>query len=287
MRLLAVADLHYNNARSRRLADELIDQLHHAGGDAVVLVGDTSVADGPWLEACLDRIRFPLRLFVCGNHELWTAGENSYRLFRHELPRRVREAGWHWLEDEPLVLGSLAIVGTIGWYDYSFAAQHLGIPRRFYQAKVSPGVAAAREELAHLRPEADDVSDAARRIFARWNDGRFVKLGRSDEAFLDELLGRLGGQLASLSAMKHIVAAVHHVPFAELLPPARFSQWDFAWAFLGSGRIGRTLSGFPNVRHVVCGHSHWPAEATIGPIRAINIGSGYRWKTFASLDLPG
>ena len=59
--------------------------------------------------------------FVAGNHELWTAGPDSYQLYHEVLPRRIRELGWHWLESEPFITRDLAIVGSIGWYDYSFA----------------------------------------------------------------------------------------------------------------------------------------------------------------------
>jgi hypothetical protein len=112
-----------------------------------------------------------------------------------------------------------------------------------------------------------------------------VKLGRSDEAFLDELLERLDAQLSSLSHVPRVVAAIHHLPFRDLLPPPRNAQWDFAKAYLGSERIGELLRRYPNVRDVLCGHSHFAAEATVGHVRAINIGSGYRWKTFKALDV--
>jgi hypothetical protein len=75
------------------------------------------------------------------------------------------------------------------------------------------------------------------------------------------------------------------VPFRELLPPPQSAQWDFAKAFLGSERLGQLLLARPNVRHVFCGHSHLPRDVNIGEIRAVNIGSGYRWKTFHALDV--
>jgi hypothetical protein len=290
MRLLATADLHYNHPRSRALADDLIDQMNRAGGDVLLLVGDSAVADGDSLEQCLGRFEFAgPKLFVAGNHELWTHGPDSHALFTNDLPRRVRALGWHWLQAEPLVApgaaGDVAIVGSVGWYDYSFATPELGIPRRFYEQKVSPGVAARLHEYAHLLEGAGDVGPAAREVVARWNDGRFAKLGRSDDAFLDELLAQLRAQLESVAGAATVVAAVHHLPFRELLPPPGGAQWDFAKAYLGSERIGRLLLEFPNVRHLLCGHSHLPARATVGHVRATNIGSGYRWKTFETLDL--
>jgi hypothetical protein len=173
----------------------------------------------------------------------------------------------------------------VGWYDYAFARADLGIPRRFYEHKVSPGAAERLSDYAHLFDPRDDVSPAASEVVARWNDAKFVKLGRSDDAFLAELLTALRADLDALRDLPHVVAAVHHLPFRELLPPPHGAQWDFAKAFLGSPRIGELLLEYPNVAEVFCGHSHFAAEAPVGPIRAVNVGSGYRNKTFKKLDL--
>lgn len=284
MRLLVTADLHFNHGRSRPLAESVIADMNSAGGDAVLVVGDTGVADGDGIEQCLSlfSIRGP-KLFVAGNHELWTCGDGA-GLFDVVLPDRVRNLGWHWLEDDPVTLGTTTIVGSIGWYDYSFAVPELQIPRRFYEAKVSPGVAERLSEYAHLIDGAEPPESAE--IIARWNDGKFVKLGMSDDAFLTQRLESLARQLNAQDRDASVVVAIHHVPFAELLPPRRGMQWDFARAFLGSGRIGELLQRYANVRHVFCGHSHWPAEAQIGQIRAVNVGCGYRFKTFKVVDLP-
>ena len=286
MRLLVSADLHYNHPRSRPLADELIERMNSIEADVLLMVGDTATTADDHLERALGRFKFQgPKLFVAGNHELWTHGGDSYRILHEELPRRLANLGWQSLEHEPFRDGDIGIVGSVGWYDYSFAQPELRIPRRFYEHKVSPGAAERLAELSHLLERSDDLSPDAREIVARWNDGKFVKLGRSDEAFLAEILDRLRTQLTSLNGQRSIVAAVHHLPFRELLPPPHSAQWDFAKAFLGSERIGRLFQQFPNVTHVVCGHSHLAIEAKINGIHAINIGSGYRWKTFRMIDL--
>lgn len=286
MRLLVTADLHYNHRKSAGLADDLIDRMNAAGGDVLLVVGDTAAADGDALERCLSRFRFEgPRLFVAGNHELWTHGPDSYSLWAEELPRRVRALGWHWLEGRPFVRGNVAILGSVGWYDYSYAPASLEIPRRFYEHKLSPGAAERFEEFRFLFENSEDISEAARSVVARWNDGRHVKLHRSDESFLQELLDGLERQLSALARGMVAVVAVHHVPFRDLLPPHHSAQWDFARAYLGSPRIGELLARFPAVGHVICGHSHFPAEAQVGHIRAINIGSGYRWKAFRIVDV--
>ena len=225
------------------------------------------------------------KLVVAGNHELWTRGADSHEVFTQCLPRRARALGWHWLEDDPFVRDGLAIVGSVGWYDYSFAPPTLGIPRRFFEHKISPGAAERLSEFTWLLQPDDDIAPSAREVVARWNDGKFVKLGRSDETFLQERLDEMESKLTALAGASQIIAAVHHLPFRELLPPLRAGQWDFAKAFLGSGRIGELLLRFPNVCRVFCGHSHFPAEAQIGPIHAVNVGSGYRHKTFLQVDV--
>jgi 3',5'-cyclic AMP phosphodiesterase CpdA len=286
MRLLVTTDLHFNHGKSRKLAEEVIERMNRAGGDVLLVIGDTATSDGEALENCLSRFQFAgPKLFVAGNHELWTLGPDSYEQFRNGLPARVRKLGWQWLQSEPFVAGGIGIVGSVGWYDYSFAQESLGIPRRFYAAKVSPGAAEHLSEYRSLLEESGDVPEHARQVVARWNDGKFVKLHRTDEEFLDELLNQLKSQLDGMGHPKQIVAAIHHLPFAQLLPPPHSAQWDFAKAYLGSAKIGELLLKYPNVRTVLCGHSHFAAEARVGHIHAINIGSGYRAKQFRMLEL--
>jgi predicted phosphodiesterase len=278
MRILATADLHYNHGKSRRLADDLIDRINTIDFDLLLLIGDTATGDGDAIERCLSRFRFTgPKLFVAGNHELWTHGDDSYRLFKEDLPRRIRDGGWHWLEGNPFITDDLAIVGSVGWYDYSFAQPQLGIPRRFYENKVSPGAAELLDRFRPLLEQDDDVSSSARQIVARWNDGQFVKLHRTDEEFLDELLDDLRRQLEPITTQR-VIAAIHHLPFPQLLPPSHNAQWDFAKAYLGAAKLGELLLQFRNITTVLCGHSHFPAESQIDHIRALNIGSGYRAK---------
>ncbi|MDB5296523.1 MAG: metallophosphoesterase [Phycisphaerales bacterium] len=296
MRLLVTADLHHNHRASRPLAEDLIDRLNAdaAAGDAVLVVGDTAAGDGDDLERCLGRFRVDgPRLFVAGNHELWTAGPDSHALFARDLPRRVRAAGWHWLEEDPIVISpGVAVAGTVGWYDYAFALPQLGIPRRFYEHKVSPAAADRFAEFAHLLDRTDDISPAGREVAARWNDGRHVRLHRSDELFLAERLAALDRDLMALGEradVRSVIVGVHHVPFTELMPPkpppTAVTSRAFAGAFLGSPAIGELLLRHPKVDRVFCGHSHLAADATVGNVRAVNIGSGYRWKTYHAVDV--
>jgi hypothetical protein len=150
---------------------------------------------------------------------------------------------------------------------------------------VSPGAAERLGDYSSLFTRRDDISRTARDVMARWNDGKFVKLGRSDTQFLDERMAELRRSLDNVKNCSRVVAAIHHLPFRELLPPSHSAQWDFTKAYLGSERIGQLLEEYPNVTTAYSGHSHFARVATVGHVHAINIGSGYRSKTFLQVDL--
>ena len=286
MHLLITADLHWNHAKSRESAAAIIEEMNAATDvDALLVVGDVGVGDGDSIEQCLSRFTFTgLKLFVPGNHELWTKRE-GVDLLGDELPRRIAALGWHWLPGAPFVTDGVAIVGALGWYDYAFAAPELEIPHAFYAAKASPGAVLYAKEPAELLDAAAQASPRATELVARWNDGKFVRLGVGDVEVVARECERLLMSLEALAGARSILVATHTVPFAELLPPHHGGQWDFARAYLGSPRLGELIARFANVSHAVCGHSHVPAEARIEHIRAINVGSGYREKRFVRIEL--
>ena len=295
MRLFVTADLHYNHRHSRPLADELIDRMNADArpGDGVLVVGDTASSDGVELEQCLSRFTFSgPKLVVAGNHELWTRGPDSHRLFVEELPARVRAIGCSRTVALAFSLADgTAVAGSIGWYDYGFALPHLGIPRRFYEQKISHAAATRFTEYAHLLEKTDDISPAGMEVAARWNDGRHVRLHRSDEQFLAERMTALDRDLSSLDAnpsIRRVIVGVHHVPAAELMPPKPpdpvVTGKAFAGAFLGSPAIGEMLRRHPKISHVFCGHSHFPARSEVGHFHGVNIGSGYRMKMFEVVE---
>ena len=279
MRPLATADLHYNHRRGKGLAERVIGDINAAGGDVLLVIGDVATADGDLLERCLDLFRFPgPKLFLAGNHDLWTAGSDSYRLFTEILPRRIRDLGWQWLETEPFIRDGWAIVGTIGWYDYSFAHARSASPNVLCRQSLPRGRRALRR--IPPSPRRGNFARACQSFAGRWNDGRFSSFTAATRRFSPSCWKSSTANSAIPAGMQ-ILAATHHLPFRSPSPPPRIPQWDFAHAYLGSEKLGELLLRHPAVKLSLSGHSHFPAEATVGQIRAINIGSGYRVKTFA------
>ncbi|MFO0973100.1 MAG: metallophosphoesterase [Phycisphaerae bacterium] len=293
MRILLTSDLHYDIPRSQAPTEQLARDLCRAGGDLLVLVGDMAATDLAILERLFNLFEsFPgPRLFTPGNHELWVRpGGDSLQRYTTELAQLCRQTGVHYLDDAPYRAGELAIVGSVGWYDYSFRPAALGIPLRFYQHKVAPGRALADDRYHHLVHGYDDLAPAARDLIVLWMDGVRVRLGQSDVDFTRLTLERLRAQLDAVtagngSAARHVVAAIHHLPFAGLVPPAIAPTLNFAGAFLGSELFGELLLEYPQVRQVYCGHAHRAARVRRGHLTATCIGSTYTEKAYETLDV--
>lgn len=301
VRLAVTADLHHDVHRSREPAEALAVEFLNGDFDALLVVGDCATSDRDGLEACLNLFGDDERprLFVPGNHELWSRhrGIPADVLLNEELPRRVTEAGWHWLPTNPFRFDNgWAIVGTGGWYDHAYAEPRLGLPQRFYEAGLTPRAArmTGRDD---LRPDADDVPEAARDFAARWNDLRFIAGLDDDAAFCRERLAEFEADLAEMSdaaGVARVVAAVHVCPTRSLLPPvpptgpvpAAKRKFAFARAYLGSPTFGAAALKCPQVRHLVCGHSHVPRDhVTDAGVHCQNIGSTYTEKRLLTLDL--
>ncbi len=291
MKILVTADLHYDIPRSRGPAEQLATRVVRTGGDALVLVGDSAGANLDVLRECLRLFEGfgGLKLLVPGNHCLWRRpGEDSIERYERLIPQAAREEGFTVLDHEPVALGEVGLVGSVGWYDYSFRDKSLGIPLPFYAAKVAPGAAAYyREEYEQLLADhADELDEAHWEMFSRWMDGRHVRLNMSDEEFVERLARKLSSQLAEVAPrVGRIAAFLHHLPFAELVPANRPTRFAFAAAYMGADRLGQVLLDCPKVTHVYCGHSHWRADRRVGRIRVVNVGSTYTEKRLEVAEL--
>lgn len=289
MRIIFTSDLHYNIARSAAPTEAVAKRIREAGGDALVLVGDTASTDLRVLERALslfDGFR-GAKLAVAGNHELWTVGgADSLHRYENELAEVFSRNGFHYLDREPFIADGVAIVGSVGWYDYSFRSSVMGIPLRFFQRKVAPGAASRLEEHQDLLTNSDDVSEAAMQVTTRWMDGVRVKLPMSDAAFTERLAMKLSAHLQSArQGADRIVATIHHLPFAELVPHSVIPDWEFATAFHGAELFGEVLLQCPEVSHLFCGHIHRERRVKKAHIQCCSIGCTYTDKTYEVLDV--
>lgn len=289
MRIIVTSDLHYNIARSKRPTRAIAEEICRLGGDVLVFGGDTSGGRADQFEEAFGLFEGfrGARLAIAGNHDIWvTGGDDSLHRYENELRDICSQNGVHYLDAEPFYADGAAIVGNMGWYDFSFRPSKLQIPLRFYQAKVAPGAAERLGGYDELISSVEDVPHDALNITTRWMDGERVNIAMTDMAFTQRLASSFRGHLEEASERAdRICAVVHHVPFAELVPHSILPNWEFATAFHGSELFGEILLEFPKVGRVFCGHIHREKRCRRGMLEAMSIGSTYKEKSYEVFDL--
>ncbi len=289
MRIIVTSDLHYNIARSKAPTEAIAREICGMGGDVLIFAGDTASVDLKVLDEVFDLFAdfSGVKMAIAGNHELWTlGGGDSLHRYEVELAKACSRNGVHYLDGSPMNLDGVAFVGNMGWYDYTFRPSLMGIPLRFYQRKIAPGAAAYYEEHRDLVEGYGDVPSASLDITCRWMDGQRVNLPHGDLAFTQMLAAKLRDHLERVhGASDRVIVALHHLPFAELVPHTIVPALEFATAFLGSEVFGETLLDFPKVSHVFCGHSHREKSCRKGNLVCHCVGSTYREKRYEVIDV--
>lgn len=260
MRIFASSDLHYGysedgDASVRALAGWT---THLQATDVLILAGDIGTNDETVAD-CLKQFHncAACKLAVAGNHDVWVRpGFSSWERLRRQSTL-YREAGFHPLEDGPVVVGDLGFAGTIGWYDYSFR-DDIDASIEDYERKVCPW--------------APDV---------RWADADFVSWPFSDKELTGVLSQKLDCHLRDLASVERIVVVMHHLPFKDMLfYPRRLvpKKWRFLNAFMGSASFGEVIRRHQNVRQVVCGHIHAHRSHRYGNMVCTSNGGDYSSK---------
>jgi predicted phosphohydrolase len=232
MRIVVTADLHYKpSQRANYLA--FAAYVAELAPDCFVLAGDVGHPLRLFRRGLelFEDLHCP-RLLVAGNHDVYRGDFDSRTLWEAQLPAAAAEAGFVWLEDTVWRQGSVAVCGTMGWYDYSAASPHLPF---------------GRDDYPHLKRLVN-------------HDADYIDWPWSDRAMAGFLARRFTGRLAALEADPQVeqIVVVTHVPiFPPALPPYPQSEiYSLQRAYLGNFTLGELVQQHPKVRHVVSGHLH-------------------------------
>jgi hypothetical protein len=143
-----------------------------------------------------------------------------------------------WLEQANWLHGSLAVAGSLAWYDLSAAG---GLPLQ------------AAYFVAH---KGEFTQDA-----------RFLDWDKSDPTLAESVGTALCGRLAKLEGSPAVsrILVVTHVPlFAEQLFRKPWDRgWEISNGFFGNLTLGRRVAAFGKVVGVVSGHTHIPRKGTV------------------------
>ncbi|MCY0862433.1 MAG: metallophosphoesterase [Metallosphaera prunae] len=249
MKILFASDVHYPNSdRTNKLFSSLKQEP-----DLLVLAGDVFThGSHEDLRKFLRKLRKvyegPL-VAVPGNHEHWLTKRESRDFTSqtkvNKLAEIYRELGGTLLQvDGPYpITHDLSLVGTTGWYDYSFA-RDLNFSDRDFE-NCNPH-SCSREEIATC--EKRGFCDCR----TWFNDCVYVNLGISNEDYLQQNVKILEDQLRKV---RRAIVVLHHVPRKELVVTTGDRYTDFFLAFDGSERLDEVVRRY-EVEYVIYGHLH-------------------------------
>lgn len=201
---------------------------------------------------------------VAGNHDIWVPPGHDSRKRLDELERDFNSSGFHPLEQNPLLFPSFGIVGTIGWYDYSFHDPELGIPHAAYSSKCFPDSGGGM-----------------------WGDATHVRWSWSDPEASTWFEAKLRAHLEQCRSLPQVIVVMHHLPTKKLLVHPRWvvpRVWRFFNAFLGSERYAKLLGNYPQVRMAFCGHIHLARKAKVNGQTYVSLGGDYQEKELVTYD---
>lgn len=277
MRILAIADLHYDDDTCER-AKALAAAVCEAQAEVLIIAGDCT-ADGAdrlgEVLALFDRFDGE-RLMVPGNHDLWEhqLPFGTWSLYEETIPAVANDCGFHCLDSGPKLIGRTAFVGSMGWYDYEMRQiapplEQMSVApievSRAENGKASFRAVAGAEEKRWQALEAADYAangliwqSGGRPQVAVWNDALHLDWQHEAAHMTEFFSDRISAHLEEVAdSCERTVGVTHFVPFRELADhdferPGR----AFARAYLGSASLGQALLQARNLELVIYGHRH-------------------------------
>lgn len=256
MKVAYTSDIHVDiTINNRLLIPHLVNRIKEIRPDVFVIAGDVSNS--------LDNLDSTLRQFneleclkvmIPGNHDVWIESNNSIRKgkdsfykYRQAIPQVCRDNGFLYPINEPRIINNIAIVGNLGWYDYSLADSRLVDKYNFF--------------------------DYVRGTFieGEWNDSKYavwlktpnspnwkerLKSFGNNEVF-ELLFNELKAVVQQIpESVEKLLIVLHTAPFKDcILPKDVPCPFD---AYEGSVRIGEFINSVSKGRNVsvICGHRH-------------------------------
>jgi 3',5'-cyclic AMP phosphodiesterase CpdA len=276
VKLAVTADLHWGirepgDAATRRMLTDLQNQPP----DLLILAGDVGAGDD--FERCLELFAgVPSRkALVPGNHDVWVTGADargdSWQVYNEFLPRLCSRYDFHFLDHGPLILpeAGVAVVGTMNWYDYSWAI----------------------DDLPKFADDWQERLESMRFTRGYHNDRRFVRWQYTDAGFTNHCVAAFERHLdEAMRVVEKVIVVTHHPACRELnFPSEQPPHLDqVLWrAFSGNKSMEQVLErNAARIARVFSAHTHKTVDTSYKSIPAHNIGGDYGWKRLLLLDWP-
>ena len=276
-KIIITADLHFGiHEQYDEIVAYFLQNLQSLGEiDAFIIIGD--VAESLELDSRhfgnnhkklfqgIKNLSVKHIAFCAGNHDIWSrTGLDSWEILTKKLKAVADDSGVTYLEADNLYTEELAIVGTIGHYDYSLATEGLEINGQMideshYETKIPPGFD---------RP--------------LWNDAKYIHWSYSDKEACEKICTDFKKRLdEETKKRERIIVATHSVPILEMNSHHYKEKpvSNFLNAFSGTAQLGEIILSYANKGKSIkafSGHTHLAAgPVLINGVEFQNIGSGY------------
>ncbi len=249
MKITLLSDLHF---------PDNIDEFNRIVGKlrgTVVIAGDITSTGKineyeKFLKVLFKKNKNLTLIHTLGNHEYWLSRSQMRKNMNSlEKINRFKEIaddyGVHILNFEPVMLGKVAFIGNVGWYDYSFA-EHLNFDEVLFERGTPYKNCCIPPCSAHDR------------VCPEWsNDAVYVKLPMSNKEFVKKNAERIKKHAEEVSHADRIYVVFHHIPKRELISYTGDRYTDFFRAYDGSDILGKAVEELEvKVDAVFYGHTH-------------------------------
>ena len=286
MKIIVTADLHYG------ISPQYDEQtLAFIGGlsrlmpaEAIIICGDVAETvhlspedmglNHRRLFAELKKLPVEKITFCAGSHDIWSScALDSWEIYSTVLKEIAHENGVTYLDAENLYLDNIAVVGTMGHYDYSLATKGLSfngekVELSHYETKIPPG-----------------------RSSPVWNDANYVRWKYSDKEACQKICQAFEARYKeALKRCDNIIVATHTAPIVEMNghQENKNEQSNFLNAFSGALRMGEIILGLKDKTKKIkafSGHTH----LAVGPlikegVEFTNIGGDYGAPSYVLID---
>lgn len=233
MKISILSDIHVDEQfiESDPIEDALVKVLNEEKPNYLIIAGDIANDYRKSLEILylLEKKTETKILFVPGNHDLWNKENDKENT--NEIYLELKKFKGN-LSNGPAIIGDWAIVGDVGWYDYSFADE------RYSLEQLSVG------------------NDFNR----NWKDKKYINWEKDDISVTKWFKEKLNQQIDDLKD-KNIIL-VTHVVTHEIFTVKNREMWKYFNAYLGTKNYDE-LYKKENVKYVIMGHVHYRKKVMI------------------------
>jgi len=265
VRIAYTSDLHVDiSQRNWELIPYLAEILKMIDPDVFIIAGDVSpeIGDLEYTLECFAGLQCP-KLFVPGNQDIWVlseemqeGGHDSYEKYYFYLPDACRHNQFVPLWMEPMIVGGVGFVGSIGWYDHAGPS---AVPSAF-----------SRAHHYLLDSVWNDMRWACWSDISMMMEGTLWPVRRPDVEVAREFNLRLDQDIDGFEReplVSEIVVVTHYPPFSELSVEGA--------PFPGSRDTSGILFAHDKVTVSISGHIHDKRDLLVRDIRAVRCPVGY------------